>query len=123
MDLSIRLYNGMLYLSTPKYVASYVSKIKELPSRKWEPNARAWIVPVSLLNDVINLGLPLKWDTPLEEIKQFNSSVYNLIEIDDELRSAIKLDPYPYQWVGGAGFLPRIGNGLLADEMGLGKIA
>lgn len=92
-----------------KFNRDVIAKVKTIKGYQWHPGIKCWSIPANQ-KSVLQSKFPgmLNWQTPE-------------IDIDPTIRTCLKAEPFPYQWVGGLTFLPTVGNALLADQMGLGK--
>ncbi len=74
-----------------------------------------WTVPLSSYDALRDtFGGLIGWQGEAPSTPQPN------IEMDTSVADQLKIQPYPFQWVG-ANFLVHIKRGILADQMGLGK--
>ena len=74
-----------------------------------------WTIPLSSYDALRDtFGGLIGWQGEAPSTPQPN------IEMDTSVADQLKIQPYPFQWVG-ANFLVHIKRGILADQMGLGK--
>ena len=76
-----------------------------------------WTVPVSSYDTLREIfGGEIGWQGQVPEEERY---IHNF-DIDTSVSDQLKLQPYPFQWIG-ANFLVSVKRGILADMMGLGK--
>lgn len=98
-----------------KYDPDTIAKIKEIAGRRWNPEKKIWTIPLSSLEE-----FNTKFNNIIWQGVETKSSNVELDLVDTSLSNQFKLQPFPYQWVGG-NFLYKKKKAMIADEMGLGK--
>lgn len=97
-----------------QYSEGFVSKVKAIPGRDFDPKTKVWSIPITSLSEM-QITFPTMPETIIEKAKE------RLGFEPTELRFAkINGKPYDYQKIG-ASFLIKRRKCILADEMGLGK--
>jgi SNF2 family DNA or RNA helicase len=120
--LEVKRSGSILKISF-KYNPEYITLIKTIAGRRWNPGEKCWEIPITMSKELERIfPRSLKWITPREEaIEEKAIQLWSEDDIDMDVLDHIKLKPYTYQMVAGSAFLPNIKTGLLADEVGLGK--
>lgn len=101
------------------YDQELIEQIKKIPGRKFLPDKKKWIVPLTIQNIQKLNGLSFTLDA---EILKFQQD-YRQNEIASEEIKIQKLDNilHPFQKTGVAFVESKKGRALIADDMGLGK--
>lgn len=119
--LELSLKNGKVRIKSP---FEYKNKIKEIAERKWNPDAKVWEVPLSVLRDVVK-RFPEAILSP--EIKAELDKASSIAQLsgkasDKDINIEFgDLKLLPFQSVGVKFVENAGGRALIADEMGLGK--
>jgi len=109
------------------YSPSLVELVKSLPSRKWDNNAKCWVIPLVGLNSLVkmrNLKVTMHQNI-LDRVDKRKKQLAEIQAVKEKSDSAIvipqlKLELKPFQKVG-VEFLDVVQRGILAFDTGLGK--
>jgi len=96
-----------------------VIAIKEIPGRKWHPEAKVWTVPVSTI--AMKALEDLKFDIHPLLRKYYEEEIKDADQLQEINIRGLKKPLYKYQNKGVSFIERNNGRALVADEMGLGK--
>jgi SWI/SNF-related matrix-associated actin-dependent regulator of chromatin subfamily A-like protein 1 len=101
------------------YHPDLVTKIKELPSRKWVPAQKIWTVPFVFYPEVLDFAKKNKFVIEKNLYNRINGTKEPVPEeLSNDLKA--KYPVYDFQ-IEGIHFLQKNKKAFLADQMGLGK--
>lgn len=111
------LHKGEIWVRF-EYSKDYVDRIKKIPGRTWKPDVKTWIVPLSSKDKLMEeFSEEIVWTS---EGGTSKVDYYRDIKVDTSVSADLKIQPYPYQWIGSS-FLYKRKKAMIADQMGLGK--
>ena len=121
------------------YNPECIAAIKQVPTRKWDPEKKEWSVVRAYLQDIVTAirpyylgiadsllekyGKPHKTASLLSHEEMYSQDKKLITNVLERLE-AIKvsdIEPYPYQKLGIAFIEKNQGKAFITDEMGLGK--
>ena len=96
-----------------------LDKIRTLDSRKFNPDGKYWLAPVTLDNTESLKAWDFDLDSHLQ--KYLATAKVHVDFVEEKMVIGLKKTLYPFQQQGVAFIEAKRGRALIADEMGLGK--